>query len=259
MTKSPILTDEHVAANFEMQLSGYYSGKVQGPDNSFYFYSESIPSLSWNHSVQADPSKSSHLEFVTQQASSRSRTPTFFVRESELERVTQALGDKGEVARERWMICTSETLNQAPQMDDLAVTFSHDSSPTNDYCQVLERLFDDDDLNDRFKKYYVPTLKRSKLRGETSVCHAVGYVAGAPVACGSYYRIGKFSGLYSVGTVASKQKQGYGREISRMLTQSALNEGAEDIFLQCVIGTHVERLYSSIGYISVEQPGLISL
>lgn len=258
MTRNPTLTEEHVTANFEMQLSGYYTGKVYGPDNSIYFYSESIPSLSWNHSVLADPGVSSHFNFVAEQSSVRDRKPTFFVRESELERVMLAIGGEATVVRERWMICTSETLANVPESDEFLVSFSNASAPPDDYCYVLENLFDDDDLNDRFRQYYVPTLKRSKLNGRTSVSHAVGYVDGEPVACGSFYRIGKFAGLYSVGAVASKQKRGYGRQISLELTRSALRDGANDIFLQCVIGTHVERLYSSIGYVSVEKPGLIS-
>lgn len=259
MTSSQLLTNEHIAANFEMQLSGYYSGVTTGPDGCFYYYSDEIPSLSWNHSVLADPSVASHSEFVLKQANLMDRQATFFVREDDLERVMSALGDRASVARERWMICSKETLLADSTENSLDVVFSHDPVPPQDYCQVLTSLFDDEALNDRFRDFYVPTLRRSKLRSGTTVCHAVGYFAGEPVACGSFYRKNGFAGLYSVGTVASKQKRGFGQQISVALTQAALSSGADDIFLQCVIGTHVERLYASIGYVSAEMPGLISI
>ncbi len=242
-----------------MQLSGYYSGKVLGPNGSSYFYSEDIPSLSWNHSVLADPSNSSHLNFIKDQAACRHRQPAFFVRESELKHVMLALGDKCSVAREQWMICSRDTLLETPILGELEVRFSKEAVPPDDYCYVLENLFEDNKLNDRFRNFYVPTLKRSTLKAGTSVSHAVGYVEGEPVTCGSVYRAGSFAGLYSVGSIASRQNRGYGRQVSLALSQSALNEGAGDIFLQCVIGNHVERLYSSIGYVSVEKPGLISI
>ena len=253
------LTDAHVAAHFEMQMAGYYSGIEHGPLGSSYYFSEEIPSLSWNHGVNADPTSSKSVEFIRNSAKKWSRAPAFFVRERDIERVASDLGGAASIVRERWMLATRRSLSDQPHEGGLEVRFFEGGVPPEDFFFVLENLYDDEKLNDRFREFYVPTLRKSNPRIGVNVTHAVGYKNGAPVSCGSIYSVGSVSGLYSVGTISSSQSRGFGRNISIQLSRFALENGSDEVFLQCSIGTHVEKMYEAIGYISVECPALVTL
>lgn len=250
------LSDEHVAKNFQLQLSGYYSGREAFPAGGFYYKSTLIPSTNWNHCVGLNPTNKEHFEFASQQALARKIPLAFFLRESELD-LSSEIDAKHTINRERWMMCFPNTIAPEIEIAQSKFTLSDAAKPNEDYFAVLGNLFEEDSYNARFRNFYIPTLQKLRLHEGTSVRHAVLYVEGNPVSCGSVYISEKFAGLYNVGTKFGEGRNGYGAAISQYLTNAAFKAGAESVFLQCVIGTHVEKLYESLGYNSVECPGIM--
>ena len=251
-----LLTDEHVAKSFQLQLSGYYTDRKACPEGGFYYQSNLIPSTNWNHCLGLNPTNEEHFEFASQQARAREIPLAFFLREKELD-LSSRVDAKHSINRERWMMCFPDTIAPAVEIAKSKFSLSNVASPSADYMAVLGNLFEEEAYNARFRNFYIPTLEKSKLHKDTSVRHAVLYVDGNPVSCGSVYISEQFAGLYNVGTKFGEGKNGYGAAISRYLTKTAFDEGAESVFLQCVIGTHVENLYESLGYKSVECPGIM--
>lgn len=251
------LTDAHVAKNFEMQLSGYYTDRQCNERKGLYYRSDRIPSTSWNHGFGLNPALSSDYEFARKNAADRGIDLAFFIREADFDALEEL--DKPFVLdRERWMMCDRESLNCLAVKQGAIFQTTSDSCPSDDYFHVLGNLFEDQAYNDRFRNFYIPTLMEAKLNRNVNVRHSVLYVNSEPVSCGSVYISGIYSGLYNVGTKFGYGGRGFGELISHQLTTLALDTGAESVFLQCVIGTHVEKLYGKLGYRSEECPGIVT-
>ncbi len=251
------LSERHISTNFEVLLSCYLEGKVKlSGTPAAYYFSKIIKSTNWNHGVFSDPTVKAEFEFVVAEAEKRKVSPAFFIREANIDIVSKMMGDLGDIGRERWMICLPSTLASVPPIPNLEVIVTENVTPTDDYGAVLESLFEEQSINNIFRDFYVPTLMSSELRLGTHSVHAVAYLDGKAVGCGSTYRRDELAGLYNVGTVFNQQRQGIGAAISHALAHRTFVNGASEIFLQCVVGTHVERLYKNIGFLSAEVPGI---
>ncbi|MEM6554368.1 MAG: hypothetical protein AAF642_00725 [Pseudomonadota bacterium] len=250
------LTDDHVDTNFELQRSGYYTSRDGGGGQPLYYSSTRIPSTNWNHAHRADPGDPQHVEFISGKAEERGLAPAFFVRERDLARIAD-FSEANTLARERWMLCDYDTIAKSPSTIDTHIEFTSEAIPSNDYLSVLSNMYEDEALNNRFRNFYIPTLQNASLINSTKCIHATLYYDNSPVSCGSVYLNGPYAGLYNVGTRYGSGRRGFGALVSWHLTNEALRAGAADVFLQCVIGTHVERLYANLGYQSVEMPGIL--
>jgi len=153
---------------------------------------------------------------------------------------------------ELWMRCTPQTFDRnAVESSNVRVTSSAAPAPPPEFCSVFERLFQDEEVNALFRRYYVPALQHATRR-ESEPYHFVAWEDDSAVGCASLYMLGTTAGLYNVGTLFERQRRGVGRLISSAACQFALSMGAQEIVLQTVVGTHVEAMYASLGFVDTK-------
>ncbi len=131
-----------------------------------------------------------------------------------------------------------------------------DADPGGDFATVFANLFPDQAINDHFSAYYVPALRAARRASSAQPVHLVAFEGDEPVACASLYLVGDYAGLYNVGAIASRQRQGLGAWISSEILKHA---NGRSIFLQCECGTHVERMYMGLGFSILSTPEIVTV
>lgn len=239
-------------AHIQCQLGCYISEVTSGPGASRYIVAAQIPDTGWNFCIPGTGARSD-VDWGLEQARLHTRSAAFFAPSANDIDLAQPF----DVAPERWMLRRSAPHPTAKRPSIITtVKVVETADPGADFAFVFGRLFDDEDVNRHFERYYVPTLRAATAPTSATPVHLVAYAGTEPVACASVYLLGGLAGLYNVGTVASQQRRGIGGWISAEALQHV---GQRSVFLQCEAGTHVERLYRSLDFEAVATPEIATV
>jgi hypothetical protein len=244
-----------VAAHQAMQLGCYFSAVDPYPlGNSQYLWSDIVPDPVWNFAVCHDLS-TPVVDWILSSASSHGRTPAIFWPRAGLSGAPSLKGVAISEVPERWM---TADLNQIDLPVRPAPVSRYEmlssASPGASFERVFGQLFTSDSVNEHFRAVYVPALRKAVLSSDTEVVHLVAYHEDEPIGCASAYIWNGLAGLYNVGTIAPYQGKRIGSWASLQVLCHARSAGATEGFLQCEVATHVERMYTSIGFAAVATP-----
>jgi hypothetical protein len=250
---------ELINAHVDMQLTAYFTNLQSGPGDTRYASSRLLDSTSWNQGVHVDPFDEASVQWVIKAAKQANKIPAILFDESQVDAIISRPGKHFEIDRERWMIAALDSTKRDPEIAQTKFSCSRAVVPSNEYFNVLANLFEDSSINQQFRDQYIPTLQAASGRPNVVPLHGLLTYSGTPVACGSAFVIDDLAGLYNVGTDVRQQKHGFGATISKLLMLEASRQGAKKMFLQCVVGTHVERLYERIGFRSIGLPAICTI
>jgi hypothetical protein len=239
-------------AHIQCQLGCYISEVASGPGTSRYVAAAQIPDTGWNFCIPGTGERRD-VDWGLDQARLRKRSAAFFVPSANDLNLAQSF----DIAPERWMLRRPAPLSASKRPPAITrVEVIETADPGADFAFVFGRLFDDEDINRHFERYYVPTLRAAITPILAKPVHLVAYAGTEPVACASVYLLGELAGLYNVGTVSTRQKSGIGGWISN---EALGHVGRRSVFLQCEAGTHVEKLYRSLDFEAVATPEIATV
>ena len=249
-----------VHCHAKMQGGCYFSGADEGPGLSRFLWSEHIPDTVWNFAIDVDDCKDEEIDWVHVTAGRRNREAAMLATtEQQVTHLTQR-SDYSSASPERWMVCdTSQLAINHADYAGIEIDIQDRPRPQEEFLEIFKELFDDPVLNIHFKKHYVPALQQASAVAHVQQTHFVGSAGGQAVTCASIYVFERNAALYNVGTRTEAQKRGYGRRISLAALDHARTAGCNMFFLQCEVGTHVERLYKRIGFSIVATPSIVVL
>jgi hypothetical protein len=239
------------------QKGCYFADYVEGPD-CWYAWSDLIPDVSWNMALARSVSALPPTDWLISNARRHDRKPAICIPEKTPEMLYENDPKLLERAKERWMALNQSGWEPPVRQKDLKIHTYDTASPPGDFLLIFGNLFSDDSINQHFHRYYLPALSRATTLPRVKVRHFVGAIDARPVCCASVYLCDGVAGLYNVGTLISEQKQKFGRTISAAAIAGAFDLGAQHIFLQCEVGTHVERLYSTLGFQTIDLPSVLT-
>lgn len=247
LTDFPTLLDAHIAA----QSGCYISGVDPLPGGGRYLWSASLTEPSLNLAVETED-----LGAIRAAAAARTRMPALLARDDAvLERLSQLPGLCASFPT-AWMVRAPLDGNR-PDLAGLLLDVTTGHRPSADFFAVGRALFEDPAVNAAAESY-VAVLEHATGHESVAPLHLVLRSAeGQPVAAASLYRVGPLAGLYNVGTIASRQRRGIGRAVTRAALALAGQAGAQAVFLQCAAFGTTERLYADLGFTVAARPTLL--
>lgn len=247
------LTQHHL----HFQKGCYFTDFVETQD-AWYAWSNRITDVSWNSAFPKSPAALPSVAWLLKIAHEHNRTPAIVVPAARSTDSYKSHPAFANIAQERWMLLDIKEWVPPITKSDLHVDIKNGAPPQNEFLEIFGGLFEDAHINEHFRQYYIPALREATQQGDYAVRHLVGFHDNVPTCCASIYVRNGIAGLYNVGTIAQKQKNGWGHSISIRAINQAILLGAEHVFLQCEVGNHVEQLYSRIGFTTIEVPTVLT-
>lgn len=149
---------------------------------------------------------------------------------------------------ESWMYLKEPTLNRIPSNLEIKTISSEDDLES--FSKVFyETMGGAEGFDvDRFIKEIM--ISHRNPPGARIVLHLLASVNDEPVGIASGFLIGKYCGIYNVGTLTRFRGQGIGSNLCFKLTQMSKELGARMWFLQTIKGGDAEIAFKRMGYIT---------
>ncbi|SNB73357.1 Acetyltransferase (GNAT) family protein [Arboricoccus pini] len=248
--------DQRMAAwidiHVRLQSGCYVSGVDPGPDGSRLVWSETIADFGLNYVLGA-----SDAAWVREAAARRNRAPVLLAADMAEARDLCLRFDGAPTAAVAWMVRSVEQVDA--DLGSASVETSREPAPGADFLAVMRQLSDNEALNRATADAYGPTLAAATSGPGVAVRHLLLRADGRPAACASVHAADGVAGLYNVGVAADLQRRGLGQAVTRAAIATAVSLGCATLFLQCLPGGHVERLYARLGFRRIARPLLIAL
>lgn len=238
--------------HLRLQSGCYVSGVDHGPDGSRFVWSARIADFGLNYALGA-----SDAAWLRSAAKRRGRQPVLLAADMAQARALCLRFDGAPTAAVAWMARPVEAGDGT--MRAAAIETVGTAAPMADFLEVMGQLADREALNRATVEAYGPTLAGATGAPGVEVRHLLLREAGRPVACASVHAADGIAGLYNVGVVADRQRRGLGCLVTRAAIATAADLGCASLFLQCLPGGHVERLYAGLGFRRLARPLLIAL
>jgi GNAT superfamily N-acetyltransferase len=236
-----------VQAHLRFQQNCYIDELIILPSGLKYICSHHADDIVWNRAIApaVDEAERASGEIIAEAARCGRKPAAAVMTAIDSHRAGAAL-PKSPIP-ERWMAAVGcpDVTQFKVALQSLDVVSSPQPQPG--FIELFGQLYEDEGINDFFKRNYVSALEAAR-ESEASVRHLLYCSGGNPAACASIYVSGNSAGLYNVGVHPRHQRNGIGSAISLAAMEQAFSLGAETVYLQCAVGTHVERMYSSIGF-----------
>lgn len=215
--------------------------------------SRTIPDLYWNYAYMADGSSFDKTSLLSATAALRAvgRDPVVF-------QLAEAPLPEGWTVRSEetwmWIDRTAARSLQVTERQPSRLQIRDLSTPTPEMRAVFEDAYSSGSASESEEGYFQLPLAYGEAYSHSAIHppalqrHFAGWIDGECVVIASVSVWMGMGGLYSVGTRHDARRRGYGRELSRLATQWAMEHGAKGVLLQTTADSAVELMYRELGY-----------
>lgn len=242
-----------LAAHARVQAGCYVSGLDEAADGGHLLWSRHLAEFGLNMGVGLRDGA-----WLRAAAARRGRAPVALAADTAQARALCLALDAAPVAAVAWMIRIPDA-DGAGEPEESGLTVSERPAPDEAFLSVMARQSDNPAVNAATMEGYGPALREAAAGPGIRVRHLTLWEGDEPVACASLHAEAGLCGLYNVAVAAAHQRRGLGRRITAAAVAAAARLGGGGLFLQCVPGGHVERLYAGLGFRRVARPLLLAL
>lgn len=242
-----------LAAHARVQAGCYISGIDAAPGGGHFLWSHHLAEFGLNMGVGLRDGA-----WLRAAAARRDRAPVALAADMAEARTLCLALDAAPVAAVAWMIRDRDA-GEGGGPEEPGLTVSEAAAPDEAFLSVMARQSDSPAVNAATMESYGPALRGATAGPGIRLRHLTLWEGGEPVACASLHADAALAGLYNVAVAAPHQRRGFGRRITARAVAAAAELGGTGLFLQCVPGGHVERLYAGLGFRRVARPLLLAL
>lgn len=249
----PIDLADMLDLHVRMQFGCYVSGVDAAPDGGRLIWSDRIADHGLNIAFGTRDG-----QWIRQAAAQRQRSPVLLAENLDVAR-TVCLALRGTpVGALAWMTRPA-TIDGVSLADGRTIVGTDGPVPDEAFLSVFAGLSSSRAANAATIEAYGPALAGATAGQGVTVRHLTMLEHGDAVASASLYLVGGIAGLYNIGVVAERQRTGLGRRITEQAIAAAADLGCSSLLLQCVSGSHAERLYAALGFERRARPILVAL
>ena len=239
-------------------LTGSFITCVRHEAGALIVYSTLLSEPAWNYTTSFSPGPDhlpSLLKAMRVSYQKMNRRLCISVHEKDMALLTSLKNSGFQVLfRDAWMIY-HETIvrNKTHSHPFVTIKGLKRDLLKDDFVNVFLASYSKKSINDlyEFDPNNRAIIKQLLLEKSAHVKKGiVAYLEGVPVACGLIMMDSTVAGIYCIGVIHHARNQGIGEQIVNTLTQFALSKGIKSIFLQTESGSHLEKWYQKLGFIT---------